>query len=204
MATKKQVEIALSKLVVFDNPKVNLEQYSTPSSIASDMLWNMHMQNDCGVIADFGCGSGILGFGALLLGVKKCYFIDKDEEAIEIALKNRIKLEEEFEVRFDCEFVISDVAIFNNNVDIVVMNPPFGVQREHADKVFLESVFKVANVIYSFHKTESRKFLESICKDNGFEITHVWNYTFPLKPTMEHHTQKKYEVDVICVRLKKI
>ncbi len=40
------------------------------------------------IIIDFGCGSGILGCAALLLGAKKAYFIDIDPQALEATERN--------------------------------------------------------------------------------------------------------------------
>ncbi|MEB3227968.1 MAG: 50S ribosomal protein L11 methyltransferase [Synechocystis sp.] len=41
------------------------------------------------VLADIGCGSGILGIGAVLLGAKKVYGVDNDPLAVESARSNR-------------------------------------------------------------------------------------------------------------------
>ncbi|MFM7575652.1 MAG: 50S ribosomal protein L11 methyltransferase, partial [Microcystaceae cyanobacterium] len=41
------------------------------------------------VIADIGCGSGILSIGALLLGAHKVYAVDNDPLAVESARANR-------------------------------------------------------------------------------------------------------------------
>lgn len=42
-----------------------------------------------GVIADIGCGSGILSIGAVLLGAKKVYAVDTDSLAVRSARSNR-------------------------------------------------------------------------------------------------------------------
>ncbi|MBF2049264.1 MAG: 50S ribosomal protein L11 methyltransferase [Leptolyngbya sp. IPPAS B-1204] len=41
------------------------------------------------VVADIGCGSGILSIGALLLGAKHAYAVDTDPLAVQAALENR-------------------------------------------------------------------------------------------------------------------
>jgi ribosomal protein L11 methyltransferase len=41
------------------------------------------------VVADIGCGSGILSIGALLLGAKQAYAVDTDPLAVRAALENR-------------------------------------------------------------------------------------------------------------------
>ncbi|OCQ92607.1 ribosomal protein L11 methyltransferase [Oscillatoriales cyanobacterium USR001] len=41
------------------------------------------------IIADIGCGSGILSIGAILLGAKKVYAVDTDPLAVDAAISNR-------------------------------------------------------------------------------------------------------------------
>ena len=76
MRSKKELAILLSKLKTFDTPKTHLEQYSTDSEIAADILWFAYQNKDIEgkKIADFGCGTGILGIGALNLGANKILF----------------------------------------------------------------------------------------------------------------------------------
>ena len=71
--SKSSLAIILSKLKLFSKPQLNLEQYPTDSEIAAEVLWNAHMNDDLDnkVVADLGCGTGILGIGALLLHSKK-------------------------------------------------------------------------------------------------------------------------------------
>jgi ribosomal protein L11 methyltransferase len=42
------------------------------------------------IIADIGCGSGILSVGAILLGAKKAYAVDTDPLAVQATIENRI------------------------------------------------------------------------------------------------------------------
>lgn len=54
-------------------------------------------------------------------------------------------------------------ATLRCKADIVVMNPPFGTRKKHADRIFLEAAFQIAHVaVYSLHKTSTRTFIESI------------------------------------------
>ena len=41
------------------------------------------------VIADIGCGSGILSIGAMLLGAEKVYAVDNDPLAVQSTFSNR-------------------------------------------------------------------------------------------------------------------
>ena len=89
--SKKELCILLSKLKVFVDPSIRLEQYPTDSDIAGDVLWfaNMHGDIEGKTIADLGSGTGILGLGALLMGAKKAFLVDIDNKAMCLALNNK-------------------------------------------------------------------------------------------------------------------
>ncbi|MFH2020737.1 MAG: METTL5 family protein [archaeon] len=202
ISSKKQLAVALSRLQSFENPSVRLEQYPTDSEIAAEILWLGHQLGDIEnkIIADFGCGTGILGIGALMFSPKKVFFIDLDEKPLS-KLKENLQLMG-FTKGF--EEICQDVSSFSGKVDVIFQNPPFGVKSEHADRKFLEKAFFSADVIYSFHKLESQKFIESISKDNGFKITHFFRFDFPLKNSMSFHTKRIQRIEVGCWRLEKL
>ncbi|MFA4701921.1 METTL5 family protein [Pyrococcus kukulkanii] len=166
---KKELAIILSKLKGFRNPKPWLEQYRTPGNAASELLWLAYSLGDIEgkVVADLGAGTGVLTLGALLLGAKKVYAVEVDPEAIEV-LKENV---EDFD---NVEVIVGDVSEFSEKVDTVVMNPPFGSQRKHADRPFLLKAFEVSEVVYSIHlaKPEVRKFIERFSQENNFVISH--------------------------------
>ncbi len=199
MITKKQLAIQLSKLVVFDKPKINLEQYSTPSEIAATILWDAYMKGDIKekIIADLGAGTGILGIGALLLGAKKLYFIEKDEDAVSL-LQNNLRMNCR---TFNAFVSLSSVSDFNKNVDTIFQNPPFGTKEKHADKPFLEKAFSHSRVVYSFHKKSTDKFVRSIAADFGFQIAEVYDFNFPLRRTATFHKKKIERIEVRCYRM---
>ena len=43
---KKHLEMKLQSIPPHPNPKVGLEQYTTPSIIASDLIWNAYSLGD--------------------------------------------------------------------------------------------------------------------------------------------------------------
>ena len=200
MISKKRLAITLSKLEQFSSPDVRLEQYPTDSEIAAEVLWNAYMQKDIEgkTIVDMGCGTGILGLGCLLLGAKSVAFIDIDDKALEICKNN---IEENFEGN-NYTILKADVKDIQIAADIVVMNPPFGSKNKHADKVFLERAFSVPT-IYSFHIAETRAYIEALAKKNNFEVTHYWEYSFPLKNTMKFHSKKIQHIAVGVFRFEK-
>lgn len=189
---KGKLAILLSKLDDIKEKSADLEQYNTPSEIAADVLWFMFVTNDIKgkVIADLGCGNGILGFGALVLGAKKVYFVDKDKKLLNVARKNV----EKFKFLSRSEFFNLDVKNFNKKVDVVIENPPFGVQKEHADRIFLEKAAEITDIIYSFHKIESEEFIKKFLP--SFNIKKVIEFDFPLKKTQYFHKKNKYLVKV--------
>lgn len=197
---RKELAIILSKLDSSKDKQVKLEQYQTDSEIASEVLWNAFMLGDIKdkVIADFGCGNGILGIGALVLGASKAVLVDIDRNSIETAglnLKN-LKLKALLEN--------SDIAKVKGRFDIVLQNPPFGTKTEHADKEFLLKAMESADVVYSFHKSSTESFVKAIANDNGFSITHKWLFKFPIKHSFEFHRKKVAYVDVGVYRLAKL
>jgi putative methylase len=180
---KKELEIILSQLKEVENKKLDLEQYQTDANIVADLLWSIHLRGDVDekLIGDFGCGNGILGIGALLLGAKKVYFVDVDEKSIKIARENVKFVEETMGVKFEKSFFKKDISIFNKKVEVVLQNPPFGVQRTHADKAFLIKAMKCSGKIYSFHKIETQRFVEKFADDEGWRSKLIRKYDFPLR-----------------------
>src|SRR3989338_8422027 len=87
---KKQLEIILSKLKPIENPKPTLEQYTIPSNLAADILHFAYLSGDIEgkVVFDFGCGTGRLAIGALLLGAEEVVGIDNDYKVLETAEEN--------------------------------------------------------------------------------------------------------------------
>lgn len=200
---KKELSFLLSKLKTFNDSKIKLEQYQTECEIAASILWMAYMNGDIvkKILADFGCGTGIFGIGALILGAKKVFFVDVDKEAIEIAKENVILMEEVVKKEFNFEFLNQDVKIFKHKVDVIVENPPFGVKKEHADKEFLEKAMEIGNKIYSIHKIESKNFIDKLAKDNDFSQELIWEFEFPLKKIKSYHKKKVYNVEVGLWRL---
>lgn len=201
MLSKSQLAIELSKLAIFTSPKIKEEQYSTDSEIAATVLHSAHMNKDIKnkIIADLGCGTGILGIGCLLLEAKSVFFVENDKEAINILKENLKKYNFK-----NYKIINKDIKDFNEAVDIVIQNPPFGTKIKHADKLFLEKAFSLTKVIYSFHKTSTLRFVKAISKDYNFKITATFNFRFPLKSTMKFHKKKIQKIDVSCYRFEKV
>jgi putative methylase len=204
IGSKKALAVLLSSLDGFKGPKVRVEQYTTDPEIAAQVLWNAFMKGDIGKVSvDLGCGPGMLGIGLLVLGTEKVYFVDFDRKVLDIAKKNLEKVQSEGYTVGEAVFRCQEVNDFNEQVDVVVMNPPFGVKVRHTDRVFLKKAFDVAKVVYSFHKSESKNFVKAFSDDNGFKITDVLDFNFPLKATLDYHTHRIKRIKVSCFRIEK-
>jgi len=186
---RKKLAVILSKLKRIDDDE-HKEQHQTDSEVASAILWDIFMFNDVEnkVIADFGCGNGIFGIGALELNAKKVYFVEKDKNAVKILKEN---LDE-----YDNYEISNDIKDFKEKVDIVIQNPPFGVRIRHLDKKFLKKAMEVSDTIYSLHKIEAESFINAFSRDNNFKANLLKWVKFPLKKQKAYHKKKVHYVKV--------
>ena len=201
--SKVSLAIALSKLKGFEKQKIREEQYLTESDIAAELLWIIKMRGelDDKIVADLGSGTGILGLGALILGAKKVFLVDKDIDAMNIAKQNLKYLEDEGCKMGEAVFALMDIADFREKADVVVENPPFGTREEHADRKFLEKAFLTAPIVYSFHKSSTESFVDKFASDSGFETGEKIRYEFPIKAAHDFHTRKIRRIEVTLFRL---
>jgi len=195
---KKDLEIVLSNLKSFENPKFELEQYSTPSDLAADLLWQAFMDGNIHnkVVVDLGCGTGILAFGASMLGAEIVYGFDVDNEALKTAEENLKRLKEIKIILKKIIFMKKDVSEVNKLCDTVIMNPPFGIQTHKADRPFLEKAFELSNFVYSIHSVNSGRYLKAFAEEHNFNAALIKKGKIILPPTMKFHTKSKYPINV--------
>ncbi|MDK2876114.1 MAG: putative methylase [Archaeoglobaceae archaeon] len=194
---KKRLEIALESLEGFRNPKIELEQYVTPANLAGFILTNADLFGDLKTVIDLGCGTGILAIGSAILGAY-AIGVEIDRDALSIGRFNAEKL------GVSVDFIACDVRDFKlKKRATVIMNPPFGIQRRHADRPFLEKAFEIANVIYSIHSAESEFFVRKRAEENGFNVTHVWKFMIPLKRTYSFHEKAFKYIPVEVFRIER-
>ena len=204
--SKSRLAIILSQLSGFDQPKVREEQYLIDSEVCASLLWNAYILNDIDkkIIVDLGCGTGILGIGALLLGAKYAYLVDSDKKALEKAQSNFCNIKSEYPAIGKAEFICQNIEKADIRANTVIQNPPFGTKVKHKDTIFLKKAIETASVVYSLHKSETLGFLERFASDNYTKITHIWNFKFPLKATFSFHRRKIHRINVSCLRFEKV
>lgn len=195
---KKELEIALESLEGFTDPDPSLEQYPTPSSIASDVLFAACVSGDVRdmEVADLGCGPGIFSVGAWLLGAGKVRGYDISESAIAVAAENAEKFGAVIELH------VADVADVSGDADTVFMNPPFGCQRRRADRAFLDKAMEIGGSIYSIHKAETLPFVRDYVTSSGREVTGCATYKYNIPHTFSFHSKTKQTVDVAVVNIR--
>ena len=200
---KKHLEMKLQSIPTHPKPKVGLEQYTTPSVIAADLVWNAFTLGDIEEksIVDLGCGTGVFAIASALMGANSSVGIDIDEDSIELACRVRDKLNVDY-----VNFIVSDICQFNESLDVntVFQNPPFGSQRNAEsgqDLKFIKKAIELDfDVLYSFHMASTEEFLIDYYHDYNLEITHIFRYKFPIPKIYDFHTKEKQYVDVIVIR----
>lgn len=204
---KAQLEILLSKLDLFESPNAALEQYPTDSKSAALILWAAFQYGDIEgkTVADLGCGTGILGIGALMLGAEKVHFIDKDKAAVEKAKANLEFIEKELKTKLSekAEFITAGISDFSEKVDTVIQNPPFGTKKEHADLEFLQKAVEIGKTVYSIHKSSTMDFIRRIIEKKGERISDEISLNMQLKSTMPWHKKRIQAIEASCLRIVK-
>ena len=196
--TKKELEMALQSLEVFDNPKVNLEQYPTPSVIASDILFSAYAAGDIAGkrVADLGCGTGIFAIGAYLLGAESVTAFDIDADALGIAERNSVSK------GCEIEFVKCNINEVSGSFDTVLMNPPFGSQNKHADRPFLSKAMGIADSVYSIHMACTLDYIEKTAEAAGRTVASHKTYKYEIPHTFSFHSKARKSVDVTAVNIR--
>ncbi len=195
---KRELEIALESVEGFADPDPSREQYMTPASIAADIVFEAYRMGDIeGLkIVDLGCGTGMLSAACWLMGAGMVVGYDADEAALETARSNAGRL------GADIEFKLADVSEVSEGADTVVMNPPFGCQRPHADRPFLEKALELSECVYSIHMADTLDFVESFCGARGRSVFWRRTYKYEIPHLFSFHTRAKQTVEVAAVGIR--
>ncbi|MDN7011699.1 methyltransferase [Methanoculleus sp. FWC-SCC3] len=200
----RQLEMRLERLEGFERPTARLEQYQTPAPVAARLLHHAAMQGaiEGRAVCDLGCGTGILACGAALLGASRVTGLDIDPAAIAVARRNA----ETFGVTV--EFLVADVRDPDLDraalaCDTVVMNPPFGAQKAHADRPFIDRALELGEVVYGIFNEGSTPFVAAYTEGRA-TIEEVIRCAFPMRRTFAHHRKDRVDITVEVIRLKRI
>jgi putative methylase len=195
---KKELEMELEKLSGFDSPDIRLEQYVTPPALAAFIVSQAYLFSDLVEVLDLGCGTGMLTIASAKVGAR-AIGVDIDKKALLVAKRNSKRLG----VRID--LVQADIRNFWTRRDdfTTIMNPPFGIQRRHADRPFLVKALEISRVVYSIHSAGSENFVRRISAERGFDVTHLWRFSIPLRRSFEFHEKEFKYIPVEVYRIER-
>jgi putative methylase len=183
----------LSRLEAYVAPRADAEQVLSPPEAAARLLGDALRRDDLAgrTVLDLGCGTGVLAIGAALLGAGKVHGVDADPAAIEVARRNAAQL------HVVCTFEATPVEACTARGDTVVMNPPFGAQRRHADRPFWEAAFRLARRrIYAFASASSRTFIADSAVARGAHVEAIQPVPWRFPRTFPHHRKRSVELPV--------
>jgi putative methylase len=203
---RRDLEAALDAIPLLAAPRPELEQYRTPSGIAAEFLL---LARDEGAIErqrvlDLGCGTGTLTLAAALLGARMATGVDLDPQAIGIAQQAA----QQQGVAANTWFVVAALEDWHpqaDTYDTVIMNPPFGAQKQnkHADRLFLDRAVEAvrpAGTVWFLALEKTEGFLAQQAKALEATIDRVASWDYPLVATMEHHRKEVQTVRVGAYR----
>lgn len=195
----RQLEMQLQKVRGFSHPSAEAEQYMTPAPLAARMLFHAAMNGDiAGIrVCDLGCGTGMLSIAAALLGAD-VIAVDFDPGALAVARENA--------ELFDVDITFIEACINDADLGIaantVVMNPPFGAQKEHADRPFIDTALQIAPVSYAILNAGSIPFVASYVRGRA-EIAEKISAQLKIPRQFAFHTRESLEIPVEIVHLER-
>jgi putative methylase len=224
LARKLDLELFLSQIKPHPSPNAQLEQYTTSESAAATLLYlAAYTYGDIPDkrVLDLGCGTGRLALGSAFLGAESAVGVDIDRLAVKLAAETSAQLG--FKTKVD--WVAGDVNAVAGKFDTVLQNPPFGVQKRGADRVFLEKALQVADVVYSLHnhpftdeplvkrlrrnaglmQVEASPFIARFVEAHGGRIEAVYAVLMTIPRMFDFHTKARSEIiiDLYVIRRKK-
>ncbi|XP_054827079.1 rRNA N6-adenosine-methyltransferase METTL5 [Eublepharis macularius] len=200
----KELECCLQQVDGFENPKLLLEQYPTRPHIAACMLYTIHNTFDDienKIVADLGCGCGMLSVGSAMLGAGLCIGFDVDPDALEVFNRNS----EEFELT-NIDMVQCNVCSLSEKMvktfDTIIMNPPFGTKHNKGmDVAFLKTAVQMARTaVYSLHKTSTREHIQKKADDWKVKMDVLAELRYDLPASYKFHKKKSVDIEVDFIR----
>jgi putative methylase len=224
LVRKLDLELMLCQIEPYSSPTPDLEQYTISVDTAATMLYVAGYYHEDIVgkrIIDLGCGTGRLALGAAFLGAKEVVGVDIDKKAVKAAFRSSAKIG----LNDRTGWLISDIDSVNGHFDTVLQNPPFGVQRRHADRKFITKALKLGDVVYSIHKrprddvtlvkklktcsdgalrVPGSSFMEKFVQENGGRVDSVYGLLMTIPHMFDFHTEQRHEfaVDLYVLRKK--
>jgi putative methylase len=193
--SRKKLEILIQKLIYPKEYNNDLEQYMTDPHVASMLVYIAFQSGDIEgkTVADLGCGNGILAFGAAIMGARHVYAMDSDVSMAALCKENCKGLPVTVEA--------SDIITYSKKVDTVLMNPPFGSVRKHADLPFIMAAATHSSTIYSIHNMKTRAFIEKEYNNIG-DIFFQAKVLISVPRIYAHHKDNARDLEALIIGLR--
>jgi putative methylase len=210
--SKKELISIIQNTESFTKPRVDLEQYCIDALSAVDIILFAGFEyNDIKnkFIVDLGSGTGRLSIASAYLKANSVLSIDIDFNALNTLKKNIHTLGLENIIFPLCTNVenleFSKKNLFKNIKITTIMNPPFGVKKRTADRIFLEKAFSFSNVVYSIHLAGEKgfRFISKFAERLNWQIDNYFPYNMILERSFQFHTKKTKNIDVNVFRFVK-
>ncbi|XP_033104106.1 methyltransferase-like protein 5 isoform X2 [Anneissia japonica] len=155
------------------------------------------------LVADLGCGCGVLTIGAAMLQAGLCIGFDIDDDALETCRMNCSEFELTCVGQVLCDLAQLAPGRWLKAFDTIIMNPPFGTKRNKGiDMIFLKLALDMARTsVYSLHKTSTREHILKKAKEWHVNIEVLAELRFDLPATYKFHKQKSVDIEVDFIRL---
>ena len=183
----------LARVPTPERPRAELEQVVTPPDAAAKLLLTALARDDLAgrSVVDLGAGTGRLAIGAATLGARTVRGVEED--AALVAVARAAAAEAGVAVSIDR----GDVRSWTTRADTVVMNPPFGAQRRHADRPFWGTALSIADrAVYAFALRDARPYVLARAAEHGAIIESLEPVGWSLPRTFPHHTHDRRSLDV--------
>ncbi len=206
---KKEIIELIQELYSFNQPNVKFEQYCIDATSAVDLIFFAGVEfNDITnkVVFDLGAGTGRLTLASIFLHPSCIFSMDIDPSALYVLRMNLLKLKPITPIHVICadiEFFPLRMGKINENLQIcTIMNPPFGVKKRHADRIFLQQAFSFSYVVYSMHLAgeKNHAFIKRHVEKLGWKIDYYFPHTLIIEKTYNFHELKSKKINVNVYR----
>ena len=176
-----------------ERPDPMLEQYTTPGELAARIAILAALAvEDPGeaVAADLGAGTCRITAALALVGFSRVIAVELDSRLLPICVEAIGRLNQESKI-LAVNARAEALPLASGKIDVIAMNPPFGVWRRGADTRFLVSAFELRpSRVVSILKSGNVQYFERLAGEWGYSVAVEGRYRFPIPASMPMHRSR--------------